>query len=118
MAIHNDLGKEGELLAAKWLAERGYKLLYRNWKYKYHEIDIIALKNEILHIVEVKARNASQFGFPEDSVTKKKFRFLKSAAHEFLFRHPGYKWLQYDILSITIHKDGKKDFYFLEDVFL
>ena len=42
MAQHNDLGKEGEALAAQWLVSKGYTLLHRNWRHAYHEIEIIA----------------------------------------------------------------------------
>lgn len=118
MALHNDLGKEGEELAVKWLIEHGYIILHRNWRFRHYEIDIIALKNNVLHIIEVKIRNHSRFGHPEDSVTRKKFKRLQRAADQFLYLHPGHKWLQYGILSIT--KQGKKDpeFFFIEDVYL
>lgn len=118
MASHNKLGEEGELLGEAWLREKGYTILHRNWRHKQYEIDIVAVKNKKLHIIEIKTRNASPFGHPEDSVTKKKFRSLKRAADEFLFLNPGYPWIQYDILSITLY-DGEEPAYFLlEDVFL
>ncbi len=118
MALHNTLGVDGENLAAEWLKEKGYELLHRNWRHSHYEIDIIALKNKMLHFVEVKCRNDSPFGYPEDSVTKKKFKNLKRAADEFLFRNPGHKWIQYDILSITLFKNKDPEFFLLEDVFL
>jgi putative endonuclease len=118
MASHNNLGADGERLAEAWLKERGYEILHRNWRHSHYEIDIIASKNNILRIIEVKCRNASPFGYPEDSVTKRKFKNLQRAADEFLFRNPGHKWLQYEILSITLYKDREPDFFLLEDVFL
>ena len=118
MALHNTVGTDGENLAAAWLVEKGYEILHRNWRHSYFEIDIIALKNKMLHIVEVKCRNASPFGHPEDSVTKKKFKHLKRAADEFLFLNPGHKWIQYDVLAITFNKDGETEYFLLEDVFL
>lgn len=118
MADHNELGKEGEEMAAKWLAQNGYELLHRNWRHSHHEIDIIAAKGKFLHFVEVKARKASPFGHPEDSVTKKKFRHLQKAADEYLHLNPGHKWIQYDILSITLQKDGEAEYFLIEDVFL
>jgi putative endonuclease len=118
MASHNTLGADGENLAADWLKEKGYGILHRNWRHSYYEIDIIALKNKMLHIIEVKCRNSSPFGFPEDSVTKKKFKHLQRAADQFLFLNPGYKWIQYDILSITQYKNKEPEFFLLEDVFL
>ncbi len=118
MASHNKFGADGENLAAEWLRERGYEILYRNWRHKYYEIDIIALKNKMLHFIEVKSRNNTTIGLPEDSVTKKKFKSLQKAADEFLFLNPGYKWIQYDVLSITVYKNREPEFFLLEDVFL
>ena len=119
MASHNKLGKDGEGLAEAWLIEKGYEILHRNWRHSHYEIDIVAVKNKMLHIVEVKSRWHSPFGgFPEDSVTKKKFKNLQKAADEFLFLNPGYKWIQYSILSITLHKYKEPEYFLIEDVFL
>lgn len=117
MASHNKFGAEGETIAANWLLEKGFEILHRNWRHSYFEIDIVAQKNKMLHFVEVKCRNHS-VGFPEDSVTKKKFKNLQKAANEYLFLHPGHKWIQYDILSITFFKNKEPEFYFIEDIFL
>jgi len=118
MATHNELGKEGEALAASYLQQKGYTIICQNWRYRNYEIDIIASKGKKLHFVEVKTRSTSRFGHPEESVTKKKFRFLKQAADEYLFQNPGYKWIQYDIVSITFGKEGPAEYFLLEDVFM
>lgn len=118
MASHNVFGKEAEQLAEDWLKEKDYQILYRNWRHSHYEIDIIALKNNVLHIVEVKARKSTAFGNPEDSVTKRKFKFLQKATDEFLYQHPGYKLLQYDVLSITLFKNQMPEFFLIEDVYL
>jgi putative endonuclease len=119
MAQHNDFGKEGEAMAVDWLQSKGFTILHRNWRYSYFEIDIIAEKKGVLHIIEVKVRNYSRFAYPESSVTRKKFKRLQKATNEFLFRNPGHKWIQYGILSITLFKNGKEpEFFLLEDVYL
>ena len=118
MALHNELGRKGEQLGEDYLANCGYSILFRNWRYGRSEIDLVAAKDNVLHFIEVKCRNASPFGFPEDSVTKKKFKHLKRAADEFLFMNPGHKWIQYDILSITLHKNKEPEYFLLEDVFM
>lgn len=117
MASHNELGKEGEALAARWLKENGYAVLHCNWRHSHYEIDIVATKGKFLHFVEVKARKASPFGNPEDSVTKKKFKNLQKAANEYLFLNPGHQWIQYDILSITLHNEKENEYFLIEDVF-
>ena len=118
MALHNDLGKEAEALAAKWLEEKGYAILHRNWRYSHYEIDIVATKGKFMYFIEVKARNFSRFGYPEDSVTKKKFKDLQKAADEYLFQNPGHPWIQYHVLSVTFHRDKDPEFFLIEDVFL
>lgn len=118
MAKHNEVGKNGEALAAGFLTAKGYTIICKNWRYRQYEIDIIATKGKKLHFIEVKTRSSSFYGHPEESVTKNKFRFLKSAADEYLFLHPGYRWIQYDIVSITFQKNDLPAFFLLEDVFL
>jgi putative endonuclease len=118
MAEHNDLGKQAEELAVNWLVEKGYEILHRNWRYGKLEIDIVARKETILHIIEVKARQSHRYGYPEESVSKKKFKKLQRAADAFLYRNPGNPWLQFDILSITIFNEGCVEYFLLEDVFL
>lgn len=118
MAFHIDLGKKGEQLAEEFLLAKGYTILHRNWRHSYYEIDIIALKNELPHFVEVKIRSSKHYGEPEESVTKKKIRFLLQAAEQFLFQHPEYKNFHIDILSITLHPEKEPEYFFIEDVYL
>ena len=105
-------------MAAKYLLEKGFSILHQNWRHGNWEVDFIASLNNTLHFIEVKTLNNTLFGHPEDSVTRKKFRFLQRAADEYLFRNPGHPWIQYNILSITMHKDGEVDYFFIEDVYL
>ncbi len=118
MALHNDLGKEGEKLAVEWLQKKAYTILHCNWRYSHYEIDIIATKGKFLHFVEVKARKHAAFGYPEDSVTKKKFKHLQKAADEYLHLNPGHQWIQYDVLAITLHQGKEAEYFLIEDVFL
>lgn len=118
MHTNIDFGKLGEQLAEDFLVERGYTILHRNWRHSRYEIDIVALKNDIPHFVEVKTRSSNFFGEPEESVSKKKIRCLLQAADEFLFKHPQYTNFQIDILSITIHPQQAPQYFFIEDVYL
>ena len=87
MASHNQLGKEAEQMAVNYLIQKGYEILHCNWRYSRYEIDIIAIKNELLRIIEVKSLKSSQLRYPEESVTEKKFKYLLRAADEFLFQN-------------------------------
>jgi putative endonuclease len=118
MAQHIDFGKLGEQLAENFLADKGYTILHRNWRHSHYEIDIVAIKNDLPHFIEVKTRSSNQFGEPEQSVSKKKIRFLLQAADEFLFQHPQYNNFQIDILSITIHTQEDPQYFFIEDIYL
>ena len=116
MATHNETGIIGENLAADWLKKNEYEILHRNWRYKQYEIDIIAQKKDMLHFIEVKCRWATPLGFPEDKVTRKKIKDLQRAADEFLFLNPGHKWIQFDVLAITLYRDKTAEYFLIEDV--
>ena len=118
MAQHNDFGKEGEALALEFLRKNDFEILHSNWRYSRYEIDIIAKKQSLLYIIEVKCRHYFPGAFPEESVSKKKFNFLKKAAEEFLYLNPENKHVQFNILSITLFKDKDPEFFLIEDVFL
>jgi putative endonuclease len=118
MTTHIELGKQGEELAEVFLVKNGFKILYRNWRFSHYEIDIVAIKNDVPHFVEVKLRTSRGFGLPEDSVTKKKLKSLLQAANEFMFRNPKYKDFRIDILSITTYPNSETEFFFIEDVYL
>lgn len=116
MATHIDTGKLGERLALAYLTNMGLTILHTNWKYQSCEIDIIANKGYELHIIEVKTRTNSKFGYPEESVNSKKFKNLQKAATQFLALYPHWKIVQYDILSISLTKYGSPEFFYIEDV--
>jgi putative endonuclease len=86
MAEHNDLGKLGEELAIDFLEKNGYEILETNWVFDKAEIDIIAQKNGILAIVEVKTRSSIEFGLPQDFVKPKKIKLLLKAVDEYVFK--------------------------------
>ncbi|WP_026727128.1 YraN family protein [Flavobacterium denitrificans] len=84
MAEHNELGKLGEDLAVSYLEENGYEILERNFVIQKAEIDIIALKESILAIVEVKTRSSLDFGSPQDFVKQKKIQLLIKAVNAYI----------------------------------
>ncbi|HYF30636.1 MAG TPA: YraN family protein [Chitinophagaceae bacterium] len=117
MALHHQLGKTGEQLAAAYLTGLGYTILHSNWRHYRYEIDLIASKNDILHFVEVKTRKSMRFGLPEEAVDSKKLRCLIQAGEAFLFKNPQWKRIQYDILSVSI-VNGIPSYFLIEDVYL
>lgn len=109
MAEHNDLGKKGEELAVEYLLKEGYKILDRNWTFQKAEIDIIAQKESILAIVEVKTRSSLDFGAPQDFVKPKKIQLLIKAVNAYINdREKDFcddLNIRFDI--IAIHKNGE-----------
>ncbi len=65
-------GTEGENLAAAFLTKKGYRLLERNYRTSFGEIDMIAQEAETLVFVEVKARSTRGFGLPYEAVDRRK----------------------------------------------
>ncbi len=105
MADHNELGKLGEELAVEFLQKNGYTILETNWTFQKAEIDIIAQKENILAIVEVKTRSSLDFGLPQDFVKPKKIQLLVKAVNEYVFSKDLDIDVRFDI--IAIHKEGK-----------
>ena len=105
MAEHNELGKLGEELAVEFLRKEGYEILDTNWTFQKAEIDIIAQKENILAIVEVKTRSSLEFGLPQDFVKPKKIQLLVKAVNEYVVSKNLDVDVRFDI--IAIHKEGK-----------
>jgi len=115
---HNqDTGKKGEDLAAQYLMEHGYTLIERNWRFKYWEVDLIASKKNKLHFIEVKTRTSHRFGMPEESIRRDKMNNLKNAAEEYLYQHTEWKYIQFDVLAITLSGEEVLEMLLIEDVY-
>ena len=105
MADHNVLGKLGEELAVEFLQKNGYAILETNWTFQKAEIDIIAQKENILAIVEVKTRSSLDFGLPQDFVKPKKIQLLVKAVNEYVISKDLDIQVRFDI--IAVHKEGQ-----------
>jgi len=106
MAAHNDIGKQGEEIAVKYLIDKGYEVLERNWHNVHKEIDIIAKDGEDLVIVEVKTRQSNENGDPDMAVTKHKQRMLIAAANAYIFKNRLDISTRFDIISIVLKGDN------------
>jgi putative endonuclease len=101
------LGKSGEETIAKYLKQRGYKILARNYRCKLGEIDIIASDGAFLVFIEVKTRSGPGFGSPAAAVNTRKQRQISRAAQCYLaeqqlFDSPA----RFDVVSI-LYGDSK-----------
>jgi putative endonuclease len=100
MASHNELGKFGEELAEGFLKQNGYTILETNWTFQKAEIDIIAQKENILAVVEVKTRSSIEFGLPQDFVKPRKIQLLVKAVNEYVVSNDLDVAVRFDIIAI------------------
>ena len=79
-AVKGTKGAWGEECAAAYLRRRGYRILARNYRCRFGEIDLIAWDKSVLCFVEVKTRTNTQMGLPREYVTAgKQARIRKTA---------------------------------------
>lgn len=108
MAEGNDLGKDGEAVAREYLIRRGYTVMHSNWHWHHYELDIVALKDGEVVVVEVKTRSADFLISPEEAVDNKKIKRIVAAADAYVryfnLDHP----VRFDIITLIRSKDGYK----------
>lgn len=117
MSKQKELGKIGEERAVLYLKEKGYEILHTNWRFRHLEIDIVARKNEMLVIVEIKTRSTDYFEHPQEAITKKKIKNTINAAHEYIIQFDWQGETRFDVISI-IPKNGTFQIEHIEDAFL
>ncbi len=116
MAKHNELGKKGEQLAVDFLIKNSYDIVERNYRFDKAEVDIIAKKDDILAIIEVKTRSTRDFGNPQDFVKPKQIKNLVKAVDEYVNVNGLDVEVRFDIIAIV--KEGKSfKIEHLEDAF-
>lgn len=112
------VGSIGENIASDYLKSNGFEILYKNFRSKYGEIDIIAEKNDKIHFVEVKTRSSLSKGAPYEAVNYRKIQHLKLAAYYFIKQNHLQKHkLSVDVASILLSRDNRvSDFKYFESV--
>ena len=118
MAAHNELGKWGEETAAAYLEEKGYKIIERDWKSGHHDLDIVAIEDYTLVIVEVKTRRSRLFGAPEEAIDYKKRQSLQSAINHYVKSHHLGSSVRFDIISIVGTIGSRPEIDHIKDVTL
>lgn len=99
----SNVGAVGENIAVSYLLTKQYKILERNFKARYGEIDIIARDGPTIVFVEVKTRSTLGFGTPESSVTPRKLREVIQTGEYYLHLHPGVtRNTRIDVVAIML----------------
>ena len=100
------IGKLGEDEATKFLEQKGYKILDRNFSCKRGEIDIIALDKDEIVFVEIKSRTNNEYGLPSEAVTLKKLNhILKTAEYYLYIRNLEKEPVRIDAVEVFLYGD-------------
>jgi putative endonuclease len=107
MKIANPIAVIGEDLACEFLKKKGYKIIERNFRKGYGEIDIICIKNKTLVFVEVKTRTSKSFGTPIEAISYFKLKSLIKTAEFYSYLHPELPHaLRIDAISVMLDEFG------------
>lgn len=117
MALHNQTGRKGEEIAARFLMDKGYRILHTNWFYGKAEVDIIAAYDRYIVFAEVKTRSSTDFGRPEEFVSVSKQKRLQWAAEGYIYQHDYKGEIRFDIISVLFDSKGKYSLQHIEDAF-
>ena len=106
MAEHNDTGMQGEALARRHLEEQGFAIMETNWRRGKYEVDIIAYREGLIVFAEVKTRNSTDYGNPEEFVDRKKQKAYIRLADAYVTKHRREEEVRFDIISVVMGPDG------------
>ena len=96
----NRRGVPAENLAAAFLEGQGLKVLERNYRCRFGEIDLVARSGEMVVFVEVRARRSDAFGGAAGSITAAKRRRLVAAARHYLARRRVANACRFDVVLL------------------
>jgi len=114
-----NVGNIGENIACRFLEKRGFRIVERNYRKKWGEIDIIATKNGVLHFVEVKTISSKGDYMPEDNVRAWKKLRLSRVIRTYLLdkKVPEDTEFEVDIVAVFFDKEtGESKVEMLENV--
>lgn len=101
-------GRLGEELAVKYLLEKGFAILERNIVFHKLELDIIAEKNNVLFVIEVKSNFTKDWVTPIVRIDKQKIKHLYRAAFEYMKNQD--RWVDFELLglAVSVNLESKK----------
>lgn len=106
--MDNSSGKAGEDRAAGFLAEKGFRILFRNYRSRFGEIDIIAENGAYLVFAEVKTRESGALTGPLEAVTPAKRRRIAKTALLYLESHPTRLQPRFDVIAVETSGEGRR----------
>ena len=116
-------GDRGEDLACRYLENKGYAVIERNYRTRHGEIDLILRGERTLVFAEVKLRRGTGFGDPLEAVTPKKQDKIRSMAEQYLAEKGedfagGFDEMRFDVVGILLLPGkGRPEIRHVEDAF-
>jgi putative endonuclease len=113
MKSSNIIGKNGEELVKDWFISEGFEIIAQNYSYRRQnvrgqlgEIDLIAKKNNILHIIEVKSQHSLGMFQAIERITPQKIKYMRGAYQSFVVQNKQYRNLmaQIDVALVVENK--------------
>jgi putative endonuclease len=112
------LALRGEEMAMRELRRKGYEIIERGWRWHRFEIDLIARKENVLAVVEVKTRSSDRFGSPQEAVPRWKQLRIISAAKAFVQKRKMQdRLVRFDIISIVCDEKAEMRIEHIENAF-
>lgn len=116
MLSRSQTGSLGEEAATTYLRQNGYLICDKNWRQGRYEIDIVAQKGGIVHLVEVKTRRAGSLLKPEETITPTKAAAMRKAAAAYLAQRRIMGEVEFDLVAIDLFPDGTYDLRFIPNI--
>lgn len=101
------VGQKGERAVAKCLEQRGFRILDFNLRTTYGEVDILAVKDGVLHAVEVKTRRSASFGGATEALTRRQFLRIKKSVQHLRQNVPALSLGKYQIDFVALQLGGR-----------
>ncbi|MFH1540104.1 MAG: YraN family protein [bacterium] len=104
------IGRAGEKAAARYLSDRGFLILAKNFSCRHGELDIVARKRDLIVFTEVKTRSSEDYGGAEESVGPQKQEKIRKTASYFVKTNklPEDKLLfRYDVFAVYVNERGR-----------
>jgi putative endonuclease len=93
-------GRWAEDIACRYLRDKGYLIVARNWRWRGGEVDIIAKDGDTLVFVEVKGRRTPRYGSPLEAVDRRKRLHLWNSARAFLQGRIPAPAVRFDVIGV------------------
>ncbi len=106
-------GQQGEEWAAEYLKQKGLKIIEKNWKCRWGEVDLIAQTGNKIVFVEVKSRQSPEFGSGFEAVNKRKQEKILRSALSYLQKKSNNSNIHFGVIQVNL-KEGKNSIEYLE----